>query len=81
MARKPPLSSSSSESAVSPESEGDRWGTESEDEADAECLYCAGLFSENHSGEEWVRCQKCLKWAHTVCADSPTRVFMCDRCN
>jgi hypothetical protein len=56
-ARKPPDSSSSSESAISSESkEGDRWGTESEDEADAECLYCAGLFSGDHSGEKWIRC-------------------------
>jgi hypothetical protein len=56
----PPVSPPS-ESDISSESEEDAWGRESEDEADAQCLYCAGFFSEDHDGEEWVRCQKCLK--------------------
>jgi hypothetical protein len=75
----PPVSPPS-ESDISSESEEDAWGRESEDEADAECLYCAGFFSEDHDGEEWVRCQKCLKWAHTVCANYPKRAFVCDKC-
>jgi hypothetical protein len=33
-----------------------RWmGKESEVKADVECLYCAGLFSEDQDGEDWVR--------------------------
>jgi hypothetical protein len=55
-------------------------GKGSEDEADAERLYCAGLFYEDHDGEEWVRCQNCLKWTHTVCVNYPERSFMCGRC-
>ena len=39
-------------------------GERSEEESDVQCLYCAGLFSEGHDSEEWVRCQKCLKGAH-----------------
>jgi hypothetical protein len=79
--RKLPISSSSSKSAVSSGSEeGDRWGTESEDEADVDCLYCAGLFSEDRGAEERIRCEQCLKWAHTVRANYPTRAFVCDRC-
>jgi hypothetical protein len=64
----------------SSESEEDVGRRGSEDEADAECLYCAGFFSEDHDGEEWVRCRKCLKWAHTVCANYPKRAFVCDKC-
>jgi hypothetical protein len=30
------------------------WMKESEDEVDAECPYSAGLFSEDHEGEECV---------------------------
>jgi len=33
-------------------------------EVDAEYLHYAGLFSEDGDGEEWVRCQKSIKWAH-----------------
>nr|CAD7431452.1 unnamed protein product [Timema monikensis] len=28
----------------------------SDEENDAECLYCTGLYSEDHNGEDWVRC-------------------------
>ena len=42
-------------------------GEKSEDEADSKDLYCAGLFTADHNGEGWVRCQKCIKWAGTHC--------------
>jgi hypothetical protein len=59
--------SSSSEFRVSSESVNEvGWGKGSEDEVDAECLYCSGLFTKDHDGEEWVRCPKMSKWAHTV---------------
>jgi len=45
---------------------------EGEDGADAEWLYGAGLFSEEHDDEDWVRCQKCLKLASTGGALSAT---------
>jgi len=47
---------------------------------DAGCLYCASLYTADHNGEGWVGCQKCLKWAHTVCAGYRKRAFVCDRC-
>jgi hypothetical protein len=37
------------------------WMGEREDEADAECLYGAGLFTKDHDGEEWGRCPKMSK--------------------
>jgi hypothetical protein len=58
--------SPSSKLNISSGSEEDGWWKGSEDEADAECLYCASLFTADHNGEGWVACQKCLKWAHTV---------------
>jgi hypothetical protein len=48
-------------------------GMKVKDEADVIRLYCAGLFFEDHDGEEWVQCQKCLKWGHTLCE----RAFVC----
>jgi hypothetical protein len=48
---KPPISSPS-ELGVSSGSEDEGWWEESGTEADAECLYCAGLFTEDHGVEE-----------------------------
>ncbi|KAJ8968234.1 hypothetical protein NQ317_011350 [Molorchus minor] len=28
----------------------------SDEDQDAECIYCAGLFSDDHDGEDWIRC-------------------------
>jgi hypothetical protein len=39
-----------------------------EEEQDADCVFCTGRFSEDHSGEDWLRCAKCFRWAHTLCA-------------
>jgi hypothetical protein len=73
--------SSSSELGVSSgsEQEADGWRKDSEDEANAERQYCAGLFTED-DGDEWVRCQKYPKWAQTVCANHRERIFVCDMC-
>jgi hypothetical protein len=38
------------------------------------------LYTADHNGAGWTGCQKCLKWAHTVCADYRKRAFVCDRC-
>jgi hypothetical protein len=57
-----------------------RTGNESEAEGGADCLYCAGLFSEDSDSVERVRCQKCLKRAHTFIANYRKRPFKCDRC-
>jgi hypothetical protein len=39
-----------------------------EEEQDSDCVYCTGRFSEDHNGEEWIRCEKCCRWAHTLYA-------------
>mgnify|MGYP005983864261 CR=1 FL=1 len=36
-------------------------------EEDAECIFCCGLFSEDHFGEKWIKCAKCFTWAHLDC--------------
>jgi len=77
---KPLISPSSKLDVSSGSEEEDGWGNGSEDEADAVCLYCASLYTADHNGESWTGCQKCLKWAHTVCADYRKRAFVCDRC-
>jgi hypothetical protein len=51
--------------------------TEVHDEQDADSLYCTGRFSEDHNGEDRIRCQKCLSWAHTLCAGTEED-FVCD---
>jgi len=37
-----------------------------EDEQDADCAYCTSRFSEDHNGEDWIRCAKCFRWAHKL---------------
>lgn len=62
---KPPITPSS-ELGVSPlPKEEDGWGKESEDEVDAKCPYSVGVFSEDHDGEEFVRCQN-VQCGHTL---------------
>jgi hypothetical protein len=36
-----------------------------EEEQDADCVFSTGRFSTNHSAEEWIRCAKYFRWAHT----------------
>lgn len=56
----------------------------SDEEQDAECIFCAGLFSDDHEGEDWIRCSKCFKWAHTLCANVGKRSckdYKCEKCS
>ena len=39
-----------------------------EEEKEAACLFCTGLFSENHNGKEWIRSAKYFRWGQTLCA-------------
>jgi hypothetical protein len=55
---KPLISPSSKLKVSSGSEEEDGWGRGSEDDADAECLYCASSFTADHNGEGWVGCQK-----------------------
>ena len=50
---KPPALSSG-ELGVSSGSKEDACKEESEDETRSKCFYSAGLFSEDHDGEDWV---------------------------
>jgi hypothetical protein len=38
-----------------------------EEEQYAACVFCTGPFSEDHNGEERIRCTKYFRWAHTLC--------------
>jgi hypothetical protein len=40
--------------------------TVEDEEQDADCVFCTGRFSEDHSGEEWIRCAKYWRWAHDL---------------
>jgi hypothetical protein len=50
-----------------------------EEEQDADCEFCTGGFSEDHNGEDWIRCAKYLRWAHTLCAGTEVD-FVCEPC-
>lgn len=41
--------------------------TDNEDSADEECLYCLQLYKQDEYTEQWIRCVKCLRWAHEHC--------------
>jgi len=62
---KPPITPSSVLGVSPLPKEEDGWGKESEDEVDAECPYFVGVFSEDHDGEECVRCQN-FQCVHTL---------------
>jgi len=44
------------------------------------CLVCGEPYEEN--GEEWIRCNSCLQWAHVLCTaiESQQIDFLCDSC-
>ena len=55
--------------------------SDDEDEHDAECIYCSGLFSKDKRGEKWLRCTKCMRWCHEKCADvNDWKHFACAEC-
>jgi hypothetical protein len=38
------------------------------EEKDKGCIFFQETFLNSTSGEKWVRCMSCLKWAHEECA-------------
>jgi len=50
-----------------------------EEEQDADCVYCTGRSSEDHYGEEWIRCAKYFRWAHILYAGMEED-FVCKPC-
>ena len=52
-----------------------------EEDMDTECMFCGILFSENEHGEKWIRCMKCFRWSHELCANShKKKTYVCDFC-
>ena len=51
------------------------------DEEDAECLYCANLYSQDTRGELWIRCNMCFRWCHEECTGTDKKdAYICDLC-
>jgi hypothetical protein len=55
--------------------------SEEADEDDAECIFCAGKFSEDKSGEQWIKWLQSLDWCHQDCGGEREALnFICDLC-
>lgn len=56
--------------------------TDDEDSNDEECLFCKEPFKNDYQGEQWIRCMRCNRWAHELCADSRKgcKTYICDFC-
>ncbi|CAF4891604.1 unnamed protein product [Pieris macdunnoughi] len=53
------------------------------DEDDTECMFCTQPYSNDVTGEGWVRCVNCLNWGHEECAGIDSDDFddfTCDIC-
>ena len=48
-----------------------------EEEQDADCVHCTGRLSEDHKGEERIRCAKYFRWAYTLGAGMEEE-FVCE---
>ena len=53
---------------------------EADSQSDASCLYCSELYSQSAPGEQWIKCRSCAGWAHTECAGTKRKTFVCDLC-
>lgn len=47
--------------------------TDNEDSTDEECVYCCQPYKLDECGEQWIRCMKCLRWAHELCFGTEKR--------
>lgn len=57
--------------------------TDDEDSATEECVYCNQPYKNDESGEQWIRCIKCLRWVHELCAGIEKgrwKTYVCDMC-
>jgi hypothetical protein len=50
-----------------------------QEDEEQDCVFCTGRFSVDHNGEDWIRCAKYFRWAHTLCAGTEED-FVCDPC-
>ena len=58
--------------------------TDDEDSADEECVYCSQPYRNDQCGEQWIRCIKCLRWVHELCAGTEKgqwKTYVCDMCS
>ncbi|KAL1489913.1 hypothetical protein ABEB36_013839 [Hypothenemus hampei] len=56
--------------------------SESEDKTDCECLICDESYCNSVSGEKWVQCTNCRRWAHEKCAGTSNKlVYRCINCD
>ena len=42
--------------------------SEEESAVDEECFYCNERYLKSKNSDGWIRCSRCLKWAHEACA-------------
>jgi len=50
-----------------------------EEEQEADCVLFTCRFSVDHNVEEWIRCAKYFRWAHTLCVGMEED-FVCEPC-
>lgn len=67
-------SSSSSAESMKLESDYDL-----DDDWETECLFCFTKYKDDGSGEQWVQCLKCRRWAHELCGADDVQ-FVCTMC-
>lgn len=55
--------------------------TDDEDSAEEECMYCTEPYKNDKNGEKWIRCMKCERWGHEICAGvDDYKSFTCEFC-
>ncbi|KAF0705195.1 tigger transposable element-derived protein 6-like, partial [Aphis craccivora] len=55
--------------------------TDNEDSAEEDCLYCNEPYKNDIHGEKWIRCIKCVRWAHELCAGVDNyKTYTCEMC-
>ncbi|CAG9830898.1 unnamed protein product [Diabrotica balteata] len=56
---------------------------DTDQESDAECMFCTEHYSKEQHAEKWVQCSSYFKWSHEECAGSDkmnTNIIICDFC-
>lgn len=59
-----------------------RKSSSSESEDETECLFCEESYRSSVTGDDWVQCTQCRRWAHEKCTKSSNLTFyVCINCN
>ena len=55
----------------------------SDEEDDCYCIICFEAYQNSRPGEDWIKCQSCVNWAHEQCTDvgSKNFIFVCHHCD